>query len=347
LEKIYARRGIVWQGTGNALDSLNQLLSEMPATRLLRVSILLTLPLIAACGQNTPLPEARAIAAELAGKHHFDRILLVVLENEDAKDVSEIPYMDSLAGTGVYLADYYGVAHPSYPNYLALVAGQTFIGSDKAIEDPIAHENRDFGDAQLLIDAPSLAGVLQESKLTWDTFAEDYPITDSIPTRCDFRRNVGLYTRKHVAFLSFKEFHDHPELCAHIRNLKWLRPDSLSAYTLVIPNLIHDGHDAPLATAVKWLRGFLKPIITNTEMMQSTLVVVTFDESATSGREKVFGARRPNLIYTALVGGMLKAGTVSTMPYSHFSTLKMIEENFGLAPGLAPKGTVAIDGVWK
>lgn len=316
-------------------------------TRRLRIPILLTLPLLAACGRNTPIPEARQIAAELAGKHHFDRVLIVVLENEDAKDVKSIPYMDSLARSGAYLGNYYGVAHPSYPNYLALVSGQTFIGSDKAIEDPDAHENRDFGDAQLLIDAPSLGMILQKGKLTWDVFAEDYPITDSIPRACDFRRGLGSYSRKHVPFLSFKEFRDHPELCAHVRNLKWLRPDSLSAYTLVIPNLIHDGHDAPLATAVKWLRGFLKPIITNTEMMKSTLVIVTFDESATSGREKVFGARRPNLIYTALLGGMVNAGAVSSVPYSHFSTLKTIEENFGLVPELAPKGTIAIDGIWK
>src|SRR5205085_5064679 len=112
---------------------------------------------------------------KLVGKHHFDHVVLIILENEDAKDVKSIPYMDSLARTGVYLGNYYGVAHPSYPNYLALVSGRTFIGSDSAIEDPIAHENRDFGDAQLLIDAPSLATSLDKAKLTWDTFVEDYP----------------------------------------------------------------------------------------------------------------------------------------------------------------------------
>src|SRR2546423_11410020 len=105
----------------------------MSATRFIRTSILLTLTLLAACGRNTPIPEARAIAAKLAGKHHFDHVVLIILENEDAKDVKAIPYMDSLAPTGVYLANYYGVAHPSYPNYLALVSGRTFIGSVSAI----------------------------------------------------------------------------------------------------------------------------------------------------------------------------------------------------------------------
>lgn len=316
-------------------------------TRLRRIALLAALPLFAACGQNTPFPKAREIAAQVTGKKHFDRVMIIVLENEDAKNVLDVPYMDSLARAGVYLADYYAVAHPSYPNYLAMVAGQTFIGSDKAVEDPVAHSEKDFGDAQLLIDAPSIAGRLQAAKLTWDAFAEDYPVTDSVPKKCDFRRAVGRYSRKHLPFLSFKEFHDHPELCAHVRNLKWLRPDSLSAYTLVVPNMIHDGHDAPLATAASWLRGFLKPIITNGEMMKSTLVVVTFDESATSGREKLFGAKRPNLIYTAMIGGMVKAGTVSRNTFSHYSLLRMIEENFGLAPSLAPAGTNSIDGVWN
>lgn len=299
-----------------------------------------------ACGQNTPLPKAGAVAAAIAGKRHFDHFVLIIFENEDARNVKEIPYMDSLAKSGVYLSNYYGVAHPSYPNYLALVAGRTFIGSDKVRDDPVAHSDNDFGDAQLLIDAPSLGSRLESAKLSWDAFAEDYPVTDSIPTKCDFRRNAGLYTRKHLPFLSFKEFRDHPGLCAHIRNLKWLRPDSLAAYTMVIPNLIHDGHDAPLPTAVSWLRGFIKPMITNAELMKSTLIVVTFDESATSGREKVFGAKRPNLTYAALLGGMVSAGTVSNVPYNHFSLLRTIEENFGLTT-LAPAGTEAIDGVWR
>lgn len=317
----------------------------MSLTRNLRVLCLLAL--LTGCGRNTPLPNAGALAAAIQGNHHFDHFLIVIFENEDAKTVTDIPYMDSLAKSGVYLSDYYAVAHPSYPNYLALIAGQTFINSPKAVEDPIAHTEKDFGDAQLLIDAPSLADRFESAKLTWDVFAEDYPVKDSVPQRCDFRRASGDYSRKHVPFLSFKIFRDDPKLCAHVRDLKWLRPDSLAAYTMVIPNMINDGHDAPITTSVKWLRGFLKPIITNPEQMKSTLIVITYDESETSKREKVFGASRPNLIYAALLGGMLKNGTVSVEPYTHYSMLRLVEENFGLGPSLAPEGTNAIDGIWK
>lgn len=319
----------------------------MKLTRGLALPVLLSCALVSACGQNTPIPKARATVAAIAGKRHFDHVVIIILENEDAKTVTDIPYMDSLAKSGAYLADYFGVAHPSYPNYLAMVSGQTFIGSPKAIEDPTAHEDREFGDGQLLIDAPSLASRLESAKLSWNVFAEDYPVKDSVPASCDFSRRQGLYARKHVPFLSFKEFHDDPKLCAHIRELKWWRSDSLAAYTMVIPNMDHDGHDTPLPTAVTWLRGFLKPILSNPEQMKSTLIVVTFDESATSRKEKLFGAKRPNQIYAALLGGMVKPGAVSNEPFTHYSLLKMVEENFGLGQSLAPAGTNAIDGVWQ
>lgn len=301
----------------------------------------------AACGRNTPLP--REVANALTGnKHHFDHFLIVVLENEDAKSVNSIPYMDSLARRGVAMRKYYAVAHPSYPNYLALIAGNTFIGSRSRVRpDPKAYNRRDFGDAQLLIDAPTIVDRLEAAGKTWDAFAEDYPIVAQTPKECDWRRSAGLYTRKHFPFLSFVGFHQHPEWCSHVRNLKWLRPDSLAEYTFVAPNLVHDGHDAPLSTAAHWLRGFLEPILADSAVMSNTLVVVTFDESSTSLRQAVLGTDRPNIVYTVLLGGMVKAGTTSDDVYDHFNLLRTVEANFGLSPSLLPDGVGPIEGVWR
>ncbi len=301
------------------------------------------------CGRDTALPEVRQKVASLVGNHHFDHVILVVLENEDAIVVAKVPYMDSLARRGVHFRDYYAVAHPSYPNYLAMISGHTFTDDeDKARgPDPVAYSRREFGDAQLLIDAPTIVDGLEAQGTSWNAFAEDYPVGDAVPTRCDFRSASGLYARKHFPFLSFKEFRDHPELCAHVRNLKWFRPDSLAAYTFIAPNLIHDGHDAPLSTAVTWLRGFLNPLMNNPTVMDSTLIVVTFDESASNTRQTMLGNRRPNVVYTVFLGDMVKAGTVSDVPYNHFNLLRTIEWNFGLSPSLAPKNMGPIDDVWR
>ncbi|MGH7651612.1 MAG: alkaline phosphatase family protein [Gemmatimonadaceae bacterium] len=300
------------------------------------------------CGRDTPLPKIRGLAASITGKHHFDHFVLIVLENEDAVKVTAIPYMDSLAHRGAWLRNYYAVAHPSYPNYLALISGRTFVGRDsRAVSDPVAYSRRDLGDAQLLIDAPTVIDGLEAQHTSWDAFAEDYPDTSAAPRTCDFRRNAGLYSRKHFPFLSFKEFHLHPEWCAHVRNLKWLRPDSLAAYTFIAPNLIHDGHDAPLTTAVTWIRGFLEPILSDSVAMKSTVIVVTFDEASSTFRESVTGRWPPNQVYTVILGPPVITGVVSDVPYSHYSTLRTVETNFGLAPSLVSNDIAPIDGIWR
>jgi phosphatidylinositol-3-phosphatase len=299
------------------------------------------------CGRDTPVPKLHGLVASIAGNHHFDHFVIIVLENEDANDVSAVPYMDSLAHRGVYFRNYYAVAHPSYPNYLALVAGKTFIGDNRARPDPIAYSRQDLGDAQLEINAPTLVDALDAQKLPWDAFAEDYPDTTQAPANCDFRRNAGLYSRKHFPFLSFAGFHTHRDWCAHVRNLKWFRPDSLAAYTFIAPNLIHDGHDAPLSTAVVWLRKFLEPVLADSVAMKSTVIVVTFDESATTFRQTVTRSFGPNIIYTVMLGPVVQAGATSDVAYSHYNLLRTVETNFGLSPSLLPDGVGPIDGIWK
>jgi len=312
------------------------------------VASLIVVTVASACGRDTALPEVHQMAASLTGNHHFDHFILIVLENEDAANVEKIPYMASLAKRGVLFTNYYAVAHPSYPNYLALVGGHTFIGDETTTKpDPVAYSRREFGDAQLLVDAPSVADGLEAQHTSWNAFAEDYPITDQFPQKCDFSNRSGLYVRKHFPFLSFKDFRDHPQLCSHIRNLKWFRADSLAGYTFIAPNLVHDGHDAPLSTAAKWLQGFLDPMLANPGVMDSTLIAVTFDESSTTASQTVFGSRRPNVVYTVFLGNMLKAGTTSDVPYNHYNLLRTVESNFGLSPSLLAKSVADIDGIWR
>jgi hypothetical protein len=320
----------------------------LDCTRRPNLLALCAISLLVACGGDTPLPKIHGTVATSASQHHFDHFVLIMFENEDAANVSAIPYMDSLAHRGAWLRNYYAVAHPSYPNYLALVSGQTFVGSSPhAQHDPVAYSRRDFGDAQLLVDAPTIIDRLQARKLSWDAFAEDYPDSSRVPKACDFRRAAGLYSRKHFPFVSFQEFHSHPEWCAHVRNLKWLRPGSLAAYTFIAPNLVHDGHDAPLSTATTWLRGLLEPILADTVAMKSTLIVVTFDEASGSLSQLVTRSWGPNVVYTVLLGPPVKAGTSTDVPYTHFSLLRTLETNFGLSPSLLPKGVEPIDGIWQ
>ena len=285
----------------------------------------------------------------------FDHVVIIVLENADADRVLRVRYFRELARQGAYLTNYHALTHPSYPNYLALVAGSTFQGDRRARPDPAAYRAFDRGDAQLVIDAPTVADRLDAAGLTWDAFAEDYPDTSRVPRRCVLARAAGagkggaapgrfIYTRKHVPLLSFARIQRDPAACARIRDLRWLRPDSLAAYTFVTPNMIHDAHDAPLDSAAAWLGRFLPRLTSDPRVMARMLVVVTFDEADNPWWAR-FSARS-NRVYTVLLGGMVRSGTTDGTWYTHLSLLRTIEANFGLAPSLVP-GEAPIQGVWR
>jgi hypothetical protein len=312
---------------------------------MLRALIACALAALCSCSTG-PIARNEGAAPQFPA-HPFDHFVLIVLENEDAATIERIPYMDSLARDGATLRAYFAVAHPSYPNYLALVAGRTFSTADSNVtHDPAAYEARDFGDAQLLIDAPTIADRLESKGLTWDAFAEDYPDTAAAPTSCFFGRARGHYARKHVPFLSFAEFHRRPQMCAHVRNLRWFNRDSLAAYTFITPNMIHDGHDAPMDSAVTWLRGFLAPILADSAAMHSTVIAITFDESGSSFSDR-FRRGNANRVFAALIGGPIRRGADSDFPVTHYGMLRTVEENFDLAPSLVPANTRAIVGVWN
>ncbi|MFH4316774.1 alkaline phosphatase family protein, partial [Acinetobacter baumannii] len=81
---------------------------------------------------------------------------MIVLENHSyAQTVGNpnLPTLNRLAKTYGLAANYYGVAHPSLPNYVAMIAGDTF-GS--RADDPSQRFN-----------GPTLAGQLEAKGLSW------------------------------------------------------------------------------------------------------------------------------------------------------------------------------------
>ncbi len=52
------------------------------------------------------------------------------MENLGYRGALALPHVAALARRGGVATDYYSVAHPSLPNYLALTSGHTLISSD-------------------------------------------------------------------------------------------------------------------------------------------------------------------------------------------------------------------------
>ena len=157
--------------------------------------------------------------------------------------------------------------------------------------------------------------------------------------------------------------------------------ESTANLTFITPNLCNDGHDAHcvagppggLVAADAWLRQWIPVVLGSSAYKRDGLLLVLFDESDVEGKfDKSLGkyvltggdARAccgeqsgPNVIQAGQIGPgggqtgavalspFIKPGTVSQQPYNHYSTLRTIEDIFGLtrlgysaASDLAPFG---------
>ncbi|MEI6806617.1 MAG: alkaline phosphatase family protein [Myxococcaceae bacterium] len=252
----------------------------------------------------------------------FDHVVIVVLENVDYSDAIKNPYLKSLIPTGALLSNFNAIMHPSYPNYLAMTAGNTFGFT---------------ADHQGSVDAFSIADLLESRGLSWKNYAEGYP------GNCFLGSTHDRYARKHVPFLSYKSVQDSPARCARVVSGEQFQSDwesgQLPHYAFYTPDMDNDGHDTGLLFAGDWLQKFLTPLLHDSERMKRTLIVVTFDESGPLSSN--------HQIFTLLLGPVIKSGVAVSTAYNHYSLLRTIEDNFGLGTlGREDRHAEAIQGVW-
>src|SRR5256714_1139320 len=117
----------------------------------------------------------------------FAHVIVVVFENKETSAVlgsPSAPTFNAYARTYASLTRYYGVTHPSLPNYLALVSGSTH----GITSDCITCE----------VDGRSLADTLEASGRTWKAYLEGLP-------RRGFLGGVSRrYAKKHDPFAYFR-----------------------------------------------------------------------------------------------------------------------------------------------
>ena len=171
------------------------------------------------------------------------------------------------------------------------------------------------------------------------------------------------YAAKHNPFVYFHSIIDQAARCdARVVNLARLPKDLASAaatpnFVFITPNLCSDGHDPTCVDGREGglvaINNFLKewvPLIVNSAAFRADgLLIVTFDEADGVGREgsgaccgekPLPGARfAPGFngpgggrVGAVVLSPFVKAGTVSTVPYNHYSLLRTMEAIFALTP---------------
>ena len=254
-----------------------------------------------------------APASPRGGVPNFEHIILIVLENKAYQQVignQDMPFLNGLAHQNVLLTNYFGVSHPSLPNYLALVSGST--------------QNVKNDCTDCFFNQPNLADLIEASGRSWKTYQED------LPSPC-FVGNAKPYYQKHNPFIYFDSIRLDAARCQRsVVPLTSLQPDldssQLPNFAFIMPNICNSGHDCPVATSDAWLKDLVTRLQASTALGKQSLIIITFDEGEdlSSATCCGLGSHSGGQVATLLVSPLGKTGFEDGTPYSHYSLLKTI-----------------------
>lgn len=256
-------------------------------------------------------------------------MFLIVLENHNwsaIKGNPSAPYInDTLLPLAAHAENYMNPPgnHPSLPNYLWLEAGTNFGITDD--NDP--YSNHQSASAHLTT-------LLTHAGISWKTYQENIagtqcPLTASYP-----------YAPKHNPFVYFDDVtggnNTNSATCiAHVRPYTELTTDlqrgTVARYNFITPNLCDDGHDwcAPYNDPVKqtdtWLSQAVPAILRSQAYQDGGALFITWDEGE-GGSDGPIGM--------IALSPYAKHGYANAILYTHSSTLRTIEEIFGVGPML-------------
>jgi hypothetical protein len=267
---------------------------------------------------------------------NFQHIAIIMFENKEFGSVignPQMPTYNKLAGEYTLLTQYFAIQHPSLPNYIALMGGDTF-GIDNNCNNCFINE-------------PSLPDLIEASGRTWKTYQED------MPQPC-FLGDKGDYVQKHNPFVYFDPIRLNAERCQRsVVPLTALPMDiaanALPNFMFIKPNICNDSHDCKLDVTDAWLTNLLVTLIPGLDATgQSYVVVMLFEEG--QGDHSCCGlpeggGRVPVVLYSPLV----QNGFEDPTPYTHYSLLKTISEAWGLQylAHAADDTNVLITAPWK
>lgn len=260
-----------------------------------------------------------------------DHVVLVIMENHSYRDIvgsAQAPFINhTIVPNSIDLTSMRANSSPSLPNYVWISAGSDCgsAGSDSAWDRACTS----------VFDQMAAKGV------RWTTYVEDYPgDADVCSTVTSSDAAPNNYARKHNPPLLFTSTSSGAACTDQVRdfpgdtvndnagpavNFEGVKLPSLS---IVVPNLCHDMHNSTarcgsagggIAAGDEWLSSNWRALIDDAGA--NGIVIVTWDE----------GSGSPT-IPTFLAGQNLPGvGSTDGYAYDHGSTLRAIEDAFGLA----------------
>ncbi len=308
---------VAWAG---GCDSSNQGEATSAAT---------SAPAPGATPAPNPVAEAKPVAVKTldTADHKIQTVFVILMENHNWADIkgnASAPYLNSLLDKGAHAEQYYNPPglHPSLPNYIWLEAGSNLGVTDDALPQ-YNHQSTH----------QHLVNMLEKAGISWKSYQEDYD-----GEHCPLTQNKH-YAPRHDPMVYFDDVTDTnspgaKRCIAHVRPMSELDADlqkGPARYNFITPNVCNDMHDSwgcqthdSVHNGDQWLSKMVPKLMASDAYKRGGAIFITWDEGA--------GSDGP--IGMIVLSPFAKKGYANQVHYTHGSTLRTVQEIFGVRPFL-------------
>ncbi len=259
------------------------------------------------------------------------------MENTDWSSISgsaSAPYINrKLLPIASHAEQYYNPPnmHPSLPNYLWLEAGTNFNISN----DNLPSQNHQSTTSHLV-------NMLEAAGVSWKTYQEDEGSGAFDGTYCPSGNDGNWYDVNHNPFVYFNDITSNATRCIqHVRPysefLTDLVDNTVPRYNFIVPDLCHDMHENISCSQSNrilfgdtWLSTEVPKILASQAYLNNGALFITWDEGASGD-----GPIGMIVLSPKAKGG----GYANSIAYDHSSTLRTVQEIFGITPMLRDAAT--------
>lgn len=252
------------------------------------------------------------------------------------------PWINKAAQTYGLATNYFGVTHPSQPNYIAATSGSL---------------NGVVNDNDITINVPNIVDQLEARGKTWHAYMQSYSLC---ATKLDHACGNQLYERKHNPFVSYQDVASSPARLANIVDFSQFSSDLASGnvpdYVWISPDQCHDMHGRAstssdpcdfsnvqdlIATGDAFLNSTVSTIMHSRAWNGNSVIFITWDESDFTGTGPIgFGdtsgccdspaGNGGGHVVTLVISHSDHDARTSSVAYNHYSILATIEGGWKL-----------------
>jgi len=308
----------------------------------------------------------------VGGAKGIDRVFLIMMENQNFDEVigryatedvpppsyPVTPYITSLASTYGLATLYFGVTHPSLPNYLSQIGGDWFNVSD---DNPSCAVQPPQVPCHALIKGQNLIDQIEASGRTWIAYEQSMPSVGYLGNTWPTSGSTVLYAMKHNPFVYFQDIATNParlakivpynkesDIAASLSN-----PATAPQFVYIVPDQCHDMHgtgacpgypdaggdngppayNALLLAGDKAVKNLVYTITSSRAFTPRSIIVVVWDEDdyysslGCCKSPRIGGGHIAAIVIPGTYTGARRDATL----YNHYSLLKTIEDGWGFA----------------